>query len=105
MTSVGLWPLWRELQPKIDALACADGIFRAITQGRKVQTTRKYQSWQQHRRIAAMWQRMVFFLSLTDEAEVSRFVKQRAETCPPELSIALAGLTSAQPSPLLAWQA
>ena len=104
LTSAGLWPLWRELQPEFDPLMCASRVYKAITGELKAETTRRYRSLQQSRRIASMWQRMVFFLSLVAESDLPRFVEQQKKTCSPAIRAALTGLTSPYPSPLLGWQ-
>ena len=104
LTSAGLWPLWRELQPEIDPLMCAGGVYKAIIGELRAEPTRRYRSLQQSRRIAWMWQRMVFFLSLASEDDLAHFVEQRRETCPPTLRKALTELTSACPSPVLGWR-
>lgn len=79
MTGCGMWDLWRELQPQIDALACAKACFKMITVEEQRKTSRKYQRWQKHRRIAHVWQRLVFFLSVGSQP-VELFVEEHKTT-------------------------
>lgn len=99
MTSAGLWPLWSELRPPIEPITCAELVWRAIGRELKVGAPRLYQRRQRHRRIAHMWQRLVFFLSLAEPAEVGVFVKGHRPGAPAPLDRALQSLSlTATPS-------
>lgn len=64
LTGDELWLLWLEFRPDLDALSLAGRTLSWIAREMGRPVHRKYQRWQQHKRIALAWRRMVFFLSL-----------------------------------------
>lgn len=104
LTSDGLWPVWVELRPQIDPAECAEKVWKAILRELAVAAPRLYQRRQRHRRVAHIWQRLVFFLSLAGERAAEAFVQAHAPSSPPAAGQALRALTSSpQGAPLRAW--
>ena len=100
----GLWYLWELLSPELDARVASEKVFRVFQKLWRTSAESKNKRWQRHRKLAHLWQRLVFFLSLL-EAEALEEELQRYHALAPDLTGLLMQLQE-RPTPtdtLIGW--
>lgn len=96
LTSDGLWALQEVVRPSLDPRGAAWRCLLYLGRELSRPCPRQYQRWQQHRRVAHAWQRLVFFLSLAGPDALRPFIDEAHSKGlgPPEL---LKGLLQSPP--------
>lgn len=75
----GLWFLWQELTPTVTPRLAASRILSEVLKVWGEPYLRKNQRWQRHRKLAHLWQRLLFFLSLLSSAELEETLAECLE--------------------------